>query len=444
MPDDGELRRLFSKQGVEFAWRPHHDSFTDYLVLYRTIGVRSLATTAKAQAQWRRRVDPDALPPLITNASKRAICYYLRNENRKQYERVKQAGALEQLLRTREQAVEGLTVSYSLGRETLAVPSSSAYWDQGKRVLYRSSDCSLEQLEVELPIILSRELIGGQTSGRLENFIGRVLGASDEKADALIRRHSWSLPQEEKQWVEEILAISAPPPEVEQGAEPEATVHPVEQQAGGAAVGSTGRASISASQPRTPGSTRHRRGSTPGQQTTTPPREHTYRPRLRSYVERAERGTEDKALERSGLLADREAVEKAGIEVAMAYERTHERVPEELPPNHEGWDINSFEESPVAAILDKEEKQTLARYIEVKATSHAWDGWGVGLTAPEYRAAQVHGERYYLYVVEHALNEELRRLYIFRNPVDKVSDYRLDDKWKAAADDECELDAVAG
>jgi hypothetical protein len=107
-----------------------------------------------------------------------------------------------------------------------------------------------------------------------------------------------------------------------------------------------------------------------------------------------------------------------------------------MAPNHEGWDIESYEDEMTSSRLGEGERRAPSRHIEVKATKYEWDGWGVGLTAAEYRAAKEHGKDYYLYVVEYALDEQRCALYIFRDPVTRVSDYRLDDRWKVVADSE--------
>ncbi|MBL7064346.1 MAG: DUF3883 domain-containing protein [Anaerolineae bacterium] len=438
VPDDGELKRLFAKEGVEFAWRPEKASFAEYQPLYRALGIRSLVETVEATAEVQQVAETDDFHPLLTSAAKKAICVYLWNVNSDQYERTKQTGVLEALLRTREQVVKGLTVCYELDWTAVEVCDSSAYWQQDKRLLYRSDAHSQDQLEIETPAILARRLTGGRTSNALENFIGRVLGASEVKVDGISHKNNWSLPAEEKEWIDKVLASSLRQAEPEPKPKPEPKTEPETEAASPRSKHELRgeHESKYAPKPAPQPGPRPEPEPEPEPKPRPKPEPHHRRPRLRSYIEPDGSGRGGGSPDESELSEERKAIERAGIEVALAYEQRRGRIPKELPPNHEGWDIDSYAEDPVAAILDKGEKHRLARRIEVKATKYGWDGWGIGLTAPEYRAAQRHGEEYYLYVVEYALDENLRRLFVFQNPVDKVNDYRLDDRWKAVADEE--------
>jgi superfamily II DNA or RNA helicase len=91
-------------------------------------------------------------------------------------------------------------------------------------------------------------------------------------------------------------------------------------------------------------------------------------------------------------------VEEAGMEVAMEYERQHQRNPKDVSRKFLGYDIESS--SP---------EET--RYIEVKA--FATTG-ALELTSHEWQMAQRLGEAYWLYVVENALTAP--RLHRIQNP----------------------------
>ena len=451
VPDDGELKRLFTREGVEFAWRPEKASFAEYQPLYSALGVRSLVEMVETSAEVQQVIESDGRQPLLTSDAKKAVCFYLRNTNRDEYERTKQSGVLEALLRTREQTVRSLTVSYELNRRTtVQIPDSSAHWQEDEHVLYRSDVHSQDQLEIEMAAILARRVAGGRTSNALENFIGCIIGASAAKVEGIIHKKNWNLPAEEQEWIDEVLASSLrqaepePKPKSEPKTEPEPEPESETEAASPKSKHELGGrpeprpAPKPAPQPRPRPEPKPEPGLKPGPK----PEPRRRRPRLRSYVEPGRGGAGVRPLGEGESQEEREAIERAGIEFALEYERQHERIPEELPPNHEGWDIDSYAEDLVAAILDKDQKHRLTRRIEVKATKYGWDGWGIGLTAPEYRAAQCHGEQYYLYVIEHALDENLRRLFVFHNPVDKIDDYRLDDRWKAAADEEYKPEAL--
>ncbi len=444
IPDDGELKRLFAEEGVEFAWRPENASFSDYEPLYRALGVRSLVAAIETTARVKRVVETKGEQPLLTLGAKKGICFHLWNSARPNYERSKESGLLKALLKTKERVIERLTVRHKLNHPWTVVHASdsSAYWKADEHLLYRSVDHSQDQLEVVVPAIIARRLSGGRTSNRLEDFIGRILGASEAKVEDIIRKKNWSLANEEEVWLDRWIGQKekVDGADVDQSGD-DNSVSPNDNDAprykatgGNQTVGRRrpGRRGRHFGGDRGGGGGSGRRGGhrkeededDGGQGDDSPA---VFRPRLRSYVEPGEKDGRSRSGEGQST-EERRSIEKAGIRFATDYERQHGRIPETMAPNHEGWDIESYEEDPVSA--------TLKRHIEVKATKSEWDGWGVGLTAPEFEAAKRYGPAFYLYVVEHALDEERRKLYVFRDPVEKVDDYRLDDRWKVVADSE--------
>jgi hypothetical protein len=84
------------------------------------------------------------------------------------------------------------------------------------------------------------------------------------------------------------------------------------------------------------------------------------------------------------------------------------------------------------------------RCVAVKGLPGVWDRAGVPLTRAELREAQERGERYWLYVVEYALNLEKRVVTRIQDPWGKVDEFRFDDGWRDAADALSRLTPVAG
>ena len=102
------------------------------------------------------------------------------------------------------------------------------------------------------------------------------------------------------------------------------------------------------------------------------------------------------------MVSDAE-IEKIGMEVAMAYERMHGRIPEDVSALNLGYDIRS------------KSKDGGVRYIEVKARATTGD---VALTPNEWFKAKRFKEEYWLYIVENAAINPT--LYIINNPAEKL------------------------
>ncbi|MCS7061890.1 MAG: helicase-related protein [Anaerolineae bacterium] len=103
--------------------------------------------------------------------------------------------------------------------------------------------------------------------------------------------------------------------------------------------------------------------------------------------------------------ANAPAVERAGMEYVLRYERAQGRDPHDVSTENLGYDVRSLTPA-----------DTSVRYIEVKARA------GVGavvLTQNEWFAAQRLGDDYFLYVLFNALDDN-PILYVIRNPADRL------------------------
>ena len=99
-----------------------------------------------------------------------------------------------------------------------------------------------------------------------------------------------------------------------------------------------------------------------------------------------------------------EKIEKIGMQVAIDYEKKHERDPVDVHLENLGFDIRSTG------------KDGSVRYVEVKARAEVGD---VALTQNEWFKAKRFGEDYYLYVVLNASTKP--ELYIVKNPAQNLS-----------------------
>jgi len=94
-----------------------------------------------------------------------------------------------------------------------------------------------------------------------------------------------------------------------------------------------------------------------------------------------------------------------------------------MPINHKGYDIES-----------KDAKGNIVRYIEVKAIGTGWGSSGVGLSDAQFHKALELGDKFWLYVVEHAERDDCR-IYPIQNPARKANQFFYDDGWKQASEE---------
>jgi hypothetical protein len=122
----------------------------------------------------------------------------------------------------------------------------------------------------------------------------------------------------------------------------------------------------------------------------------------------------------------RMALEFASRTTVCRFESEHGRNPEQLGQKNPGYDIISVNP-----------KTGETRYIEVKAINGAWNKTGVGLSKTQFLNAQNIGEKFWLYVVEFALEPypEVSKVSTIQNPAHKANYFFFDGGWRGLAAD---------
>jgi len=139
--------------------------------------------------------------------------------------------------------------------------------------------------------------------------------------------------------------------------------------------------------------------------------------RRRTYV-----GSKSHSLSRRQQAPDISAVDEAGMRAVIEYERQQGRHVNRLDHNHPGYDLITYD-----PITGEE------RWIEVKSTAGDWRTTGVAVSATQFRTAQAQGQKFWLYVVEHAIDQP--RIWLIRNPANQVDEYYFDDGWRHVAEE---------
>jgi len=142
----------------------------------------------------------------------------------------------------------------------------------------------------------------------------------------------------------------------------------------------------------------------------------SYRPAFHTYVATS---PDDEPADPEGL----EQAARMQIEQdAIAYILTQETSLQTTPPGNPGFDL--FEGEDIASPT---------RYVEVKSRSGSWSG-PVALSREQFLKAQVEGDRYWLYVVEHTRTPAATRLHRIQNPAGKSRHFTFDPGWSELAE----------
>jgi hypothetical protein len=452
VPDDSDFKKVFHELGVEFAWVPPKDSFFDYQILYSELGVRSLSENVEISAEIEGSRILTEEPILLTAAVKRAICYYLRNQARPVYERLKENGVLETFLQTKEYLVEKLNLSLVLFDKHEEINDGIAYYDQNQEVLYLSDNFSQDDWNIHVPSMIARKLVRTQIANELEGIIGWIVSVSEKGIKGIIEKRNWAMPKEERKWLDEIIKSTNETMLMnDSGSEEELEDEFVSDDGNDETKEITEGEEITGvrkklsdaddliEQPKVGGEERQsEQGKKPGSSSTSsdystgfshqtgtsvgsarkPSDEKRMTTRLSSYV--YPEGEISTYKENPAFSIKRGQKGKKGVELVMQYERERGHIPkdmEEEQTNHPGYDIES-----------KDLKGEIL-YIEVKATESLWDSQHpASLTRFEFKTAKELGEKYWLYVVE-KVNSEDYKIYEINDPVNRISQYSFDHDW---------------
>lgn len=114
----------------------------------------------------------------------------------------------------------------------------------------------------------------------------------------------------------------------------------------------------------------------------------------------------------------RNTLNRAGVNRVLEYERGAGRNPIEMSHTHPGYDVES-----------QNPRGEIARFIEVKSCPSDWDRKGVALTRTQFEKAIEMGDKFWLYVVERAAEENFSVIRI-QNPGRLVNQFFYDDGWR--------------
>ncbi|WP_426246550.1 protein NO VEIN domain-containing protein [Nocardioides sp. LHG3406-4] len=127
---------------------------------------------------------------------------------------------------------------------------------------------------------------------------------------------------------------------------------------------------------------------------------------------------------------ERSAVDEAGVARVLIYELSCGRVPEEQAHNNPGFDV-----------LSRDDEGEVVRRIEVKSIGGAWTGFGVWMSATQLEDNRVSGDDYWLYVVEHAEDDDAAVIHRIQNPAANATKFGFDPGWQALREPDLERDA---
>ncbi|MBL0886389.1 DUF3883 domain-containing protein [Myceligenerans indicum] len=124
------------------------------------------------------------------------------------------------------------------------------------------------------------------------------------------------------------------------------------------------------------------------------------------------------------------AIDKAGVRHVIEFERSCGRFPEEQTHTNPGFDV-----------LSRNRDGVVLRRIEIKSIGGPWSDRGVLLSSTQFADAQANPDLYWLYVVEHAQDDDTVVIHRIKDPAGQVTKFAFDKGWQALDEPEVSRDA---
>jgi hypothetical protein len=429
IPDDGDFKKLLGGL-VEYTWLPVKDSYAEFEPLYFSLGVKSLAASVIITSGSQQTTQhPASYQQYIRPLVKKAICAYLQEKHREQYNFLKNKGEIETLLLTREYLLNHLQINIEIDGFRKVVDHGLGYWDSSTKSLYLSESSDTKDLLIEIPSIIARRLLSGQSARGLEDFIGRMISISDEQIPVILNKRAIYLSKDEQSWIDQILVIEPTPslnPLVvgihDQNEKSVVSNNDTKNIEDDLITGSPGQEDQRSNNERgnnrrtdvTGGGRNQGRSASTHSSAIGEPQQSKSRTIV--YTEK-EQNSDPEADERDNPFSE---LNINGMAKVLSYEKQRGRDPEDknkIQPNFPGYDIESKINGQVE------------RYIEVKSTKITWGAKGVWMTKAQFQKALELKDLYWLYIVEHATSEQ-SRLIMIQDPARKTDYFAFDNGWE--------------
>eukprot|EP00741_Cyanophora_paradoxa_P001841 tig00000507_g1784.t1 len=484
VPDQGHIELLFADQ-LQFAWYPPDGTLGEFKALFAALGLRLLSGAV------RPILEAESLNPLarvrpgskLTRELKELVCQLLKNEFPGVFERARGNGNLERAgpatpgEKGSSAASSSLAVEWRYagadGDVDVADPDCVVFFDEeggtvwwraklsskGRAIVTEDPEELMSQMAREVCACVNHSFEDAAEHDTLESKLTVLFTMAPIKRAVHARQRKWVLPEAERAWVAALLDDAEQSLRETEAAESNladamdadympdapdlATVRKRKRRgSGGAGAGGSGGAGgAGAGKENAAGAANVKKEPAEEEAEEGAPPLKAARGRLSDsptgFAVRRVTDLEAEADEEEGEGAldpsERLALKEAALELALEYELACKREPRRLAAA-----------GTPACDLESRECGDLERRIEVQALRGAWGPRGVALAFSQLHPALVRGDKYWVYVVEHAGDPARRRLHALRNPVKNMTELRVDGGWRKFAADSYPLPGADG
>ncbi|MEA1972990.1 MAG: hypothetical protein U9N34_06830, partial [Candidatus Cloacimonadota bacterium] len=205
VPDDGELKKIFSKGEIKYAWRPEKDSFNQWVPFYEAFEIPRISRSVTIDLSEDTEIEIKPENEYITNSVILMIATWLRERDLKYYTQMQEDNFFDKLIAIKEAiTLDTINVQFHLVTDWLAEDVESEYpiyWDRKNGILIINKNVSKSQAKRKISSVVAKGIMNNRAYKDLATWIEVILGAqSIERINDL----SWSIPNEIKQKIKKI------------------------------------------------------------------------------------------------------------------------------------------------------------------------------------------------------------------------------------------------
>jgi hypothetical protein len=197
VPDDGELKKIFSGTSVEFVWRPEKDSFSQWAPFYEAFGISKIAESVTRELAKEADCEINKSNEFITPSMILMLSAWLREKENNHYRRLVDDGFFETLRELQEaQTKEKIEVLFTLKTSDIYEDVEENYpvfWDRNKNLMIINISAKLADMKRKISSVIAKGVMGNRAYKDLAHWVELILGAKDTDRT---QDEGWSIPPE--------------------------------------------------------------------------------------------------------------------------------------------------------------------------------------------------------------------------------------------------------
>lgn len=197
VPDDGELKRIFSDTDIRFVWRPEKDSFNQWAPFYEAFGIPRISESVQGVLAEESDFVTADCNGLVTPSMIAMLASWLREKDDRHYNALLEDGMFHKLRDICEAETDKeIKIVFMMEAGYLYEEVEASYpvfWNLDKGILIIDRSAGLSSIKRKVSVEIAKGLMSNRAYKDLANWIELILGAEDTDR---IQDYGWPVPRD--------------------------------------------------------------------------------------------------------------------------------------------------------------------------------------------------------------------------------------------------------